>query len=129
MSIAHAGEVTLAVVGRGPIGCDVEIVVRRPAVRWRDLLGSERFQLAELIARECAETVDAAGTRVWAASESLKKAGLAAKTPLLFASATPDGWVRMTAGSSVAMTYVEPVGKQNGRLCIAILAEIHHARV
>ena len=129
VSIAHAGEVTLAVVGRGPIGCDVEIVVRRPAVRWRDLLGSERFQLAELIARECAETVDAAGTRVWAASESLKKAGLAAKTPLLFASATPDGWVRMTAGSSVAMTYVEPVGKQNGQLCIAILAEIHHARV
>ena len=129
VSIAHAGAITFAVVGKGPIGCDVEIIVRRPAVRWQDLLGSERFQLAELIARECAETVDAAGTRVWAASESLKKAGTSATAPLLFGSAGPSGWVRIVAGTSVVMTYVEPVGKQDDQLCFAIYAETHHARV
>ena len=52
VSAAHAGELTLAVTSAGPVGCDLEVVTPRDASVWRDLLGPDGFQLAELIASE-----------------------------------------------------------------------------
>ena len=84
---------------------------------------------AELIAHECAESLDAAGTRVWAASECLKKAGMSTSTPLLFDSVETDGWVRFTAGWLATATYIELPRKQDDELCFAIVTEIPHANV
>ncbi|MBV8203010.1 MAG: SDR family NAD(P)-dependent oxidoreductase, partial [Acidobacteria bacterium] len=53
VSAAHAAGLVLAVAGGevgNRIGCDLEAIIERPAETWRDLLGSERFALAELIA-------------------------------------------------------------------------------
>ena len=46
----------MAVAGRSPVGCDLELVVTRPPGIWCDMLGVERFKLAELISREAQET-------------------------------------------------------------------------
>ena len=81
VSVSHAGDLTLAVSGRGPIGCDVEPVTPRAESVWQDLLGRERFGLAQVVAEEAAENHDAAATRVWAALESLKKAGAMMDAP------------------------------------------------
>ncbi|HSS52270.1 MAG TPA: SDR family NAD(P)-dependent oxidoreductase, partial [Thermoanaerobaculia bacterium] len=88
VSVSHAGSLLLAVArdarhGRdGRIGCDLEPVAARPEEVWRGLLGPDRFALAELIARERGESRDAAATRVWAAAESLAKAGVPHGAPL-----------------------------------------------
>src|SRR5207244_12452687 len=49
VSVAHAGDLTLAVAGPGPLGCDLEPVTPRPGLVWRDLLGQERPALARVI--------------------------------------------------------------------------------
>ncbi|MES1210838.1 MAG: polyketide synthase dehydratase domain-containing protein, partial [Acidobacteriota bacterium] len=91
---SHAGSLVLQVEGDGRLGCDLEPVTERTEAVWRDLLG-ERFALAELIARERGETSDAAATRVWAAIESLKKAGVPHGAPLVLEglSTSSDGWL------------------------------------
>ncbi|HEU4455752.1 MAG TPA: SDR family NAD(P)-dependent oxidoreductase, partial [Longimicrobium sp.] len=83
VSAAHCGELTLGVAGLGPLGCDLERVTPRPASLWRDLLGADGFRLAEEIARQAGEELDAAATRVWSARECLRKAGLPHDAPLV----------------------------------------------
>jgi enediyne polyketide synthase len=97
--VAHADNLTLAIAGSPPIGCDLELIVSRPEAVWQGLLGIERIRLAKLIAQETAESLDHAATRVWAAGECLKKAGAIPNGPLNYFTFTPEGWVLLNAGS------------------------------
>lgn len=121
VSASHAGELTLAVAGDGPVGCDLEPVATRTRSAWRRLLGSERFSLVESITREGAEALNPAATRVWAASECLKKAGATVDAPLVFLDSTDDGWVMMRSGALVAATYIAPVRGEEDDLALAIV--------
>jgi YbgC/YbaW family acyl-CoA thioester hydrolase len=122
VSAAHAGQVTLAVCAPGPVGCDLEPVVSRPEATWRDLLGAQKMQLAELIAREQAEDIDCAATRVWGVLEGLKKAGFTADAPLVFASRQSDGWVMLESGSLAAASYLTRVRGLAARLAVVVVA-------
>ncbi|MCI0461425.1 MAG: type I polyketide synthase [Gemmataceae bacterium] len=133
VSAAHARDLTLAVAGPGPLGCDVEPVVARSASSWRDLLGAERLALAGLIARERGEDEDTAATRLWAATECLKKAGAGIHTPLTLVSpgvaGAADGWVQLAAGPLVIATLVTLVHGTTDRLVFAVLVRNDHARL
>jgi enediyne polyketide synthase len=118
-STAHADPLTLAVASRLPVGCDLEMVASRSPAVWRDLLGHERFTLAEVIARSANEDLDTAGTRVWAAMEAEKKAGAAANG-LVFAGSTGDGWVTIAAGTRVCATCAFPVRGMREPLVAAV---------
>ncbi|MFP5287524.1 MAG: polyketide synthase dehydratase domain-containing protein, partial [Thermoanaerobaculia bacterium] len=123
VSIAHAPGLVLAVTGRGRIGCDLEPVAPREPGVWRDLLGAERFQLAELIARERGETPDEAATRVWAAAESLTKAGVPHGAPLTLDTTSDDGWLTFRSGDLRIGTFVGPVRELAGGAALAVLVE------
>lgn len=127
VSASHAGELTLAVAGAGPIGCDLEPVAPHDPDTWKDLLGEDRMKLAELLVLETSESLDAAATRVWTAIESLKKAGALVGTPLTLKSSEPDGWVLMNAGSSVIGTYVDRATGDDRGLALAIIAGHHES--
>jgi len=74
VSAAHDDWAALAVAGTGEQGCDLAPVEPRPRERWLALLGAEREPLLdELISG--GDTLDVAGTRLWAAAEAAKKAG------------------------------------------------------
>ena len=75
VSAAHMNGLTLAVAGPGTLACDLEQVSTRSDQVWRDLLGGERWRLAELISNQAGEDKQTSATRVWTAIESLKKAG------------------------------------------------------
>jgi enediyne polyketide synthase len=64
VSTSHAGGFTLAVAGAGGAACDLEEVAARTDAVWRDLLGDQKFKLAERIARERRESKDTAATRL-----------------------------------------------------------------
>ena len=117
----------MAVAGPGPMGCDVEPVTPRSAETWQDLLGTERFALAELVAREADEDRDTAATRVWAAGECLKKAGVSLDSPLVLASAHADGWVVLSSGSLAIASFVAPVRDRQERLALAVLTRSNRA--
>jgi enediyne polyketide synthase len=120
ISAAHAGELTLAVAGPPPLGCDLEAVEERPFTVWQDLLGAQRFQLAELIATEAGEDVATAFTRVWVASECLKKAGAAWDTPLVLATRKAESWVILAAGALRVATLVTQVRDVENRLVVGV---------
>jgi enediyne polyketide synthase len=121
VSVAHARDLTLALAGHRPVGCDIEPVVGRPDVTWQDLLGPDRFALAQFIARESREDLAAAATRVWTASECLKKAGALADAPLILATSTMDGWVVLESGLLAIATFIAPVQAMQEPLAFAIL--------
>ncbi|HEY2951455.1 MAG TPA: SDR family NAD(P)-dependent oxidoreductase [Verrucomicrobiae bacterium] len=123
VSVAHAGELTLAVTGPGPVGCDLEVVTSRSIGVWQGLLGVERFRLAEWISREADEDIDAAATRVWVAGECLKKAGAASGAPLTMASVKKDGWVLLASGSLSIAIGLAPVARPQSRMAIGVLTQ------
>jgi enediyne polyketide synthase len=121
VSVSHSDVLTLAVAAGVPIGCDVETITPRSSKLWRDLLGGERADVGEWIAREAAESDAVAGTRVWTAIESLKKAGAPPDLALTVGGELADGWVTLKAGRYRVSTWVPP-GPANG-IALAIATE------
>ena len=129
VSASHCEDLTMAVVGPSPIGCDLELVVTRPPEIWCDILGVERFKLAEVISREAQETLDVAATRVWTSVECLKKAGAGIAAPLVFAGAAPNGWLLFASGAlKIASCVIKRKGEKED-LAIALLTGGGDARV
>jgi enediyne polyketide synthase len=122
VSAAHCGDLTVAVAGSAPLGCDVEAVKVRPDPVWRDLLGPKRLSLAELVANEACEEKAIAATRVWAASECLRKAGTPVDAPLVLASSAAEGWVLLSSGPLVTATFVAPVRGAQNKIVLAFLS-------
>jgi enediyne polyketide synthase len=129
VSASHCGDLTMAVAGRSPVGCDVESVSTRRAETWRDMLGVERFKLADVIADETDETLDAAATRVWTSIECLKKAGVGITAPLIFNGVAPNGWVLLASGELRIASCVLRTDGMNEDLAIALLTGGKDARV
>lgn len=123
LSFSHAGELVLAVEREGTVGCDLESVASRTPAVWRDLLGAERYALAELITREQGEAPDSAATRVWAAAESLKKAGAPHGAPLTLDTTGEDGWLLFRSGDFRIGTLLAPVRELAGDAVLAVLVE------
>jgi enediyne polyketide synthase len=121
LSTAHTGDLTLAVSGEVSVSCDLEQIGARPSAAWQDLLGTERFQLAELLTQEAGEALDAAATRVWAASECLVKAGLPLQAPLVFDSSRGEECVVLRAGEWLVVTFVVAVRDTPGKLAAGVL--------
>ena len=125
ISVAHANDLTLAVAGAGGAACDMEAVVSKPDHVWRGLLGEEKFKLAELIARERTESVDAAATRLWTAIECMKKIGQQALAPLVLETNTEDGWTLLRSGTIVIPTCVMAVHGVSSSLSLAVALQSH----
>lgn len=121
LSAAHTENLVMAVASQEVIGCDLEAVQVREEETWLDLLGQERFALAELIASLRGESADAARTRVWTALESLKKAGLPQTTPLTLLVSQPDGWIVLSAGKLLVATFVTHVKGHDKPLAFAVV--------
>lgn len=122
VAAAHAGPLTFAVAADRRTGCDIEPVSKRDDTSWRALLGDSGMALCGLIAGEKCECRDAAATRIWAALECAKKAGLPAGGPLLLDTATPDGWVLLRAGHARIATYVAQLRGRPEPMAVALLA-------
>jgi enediyne polyketide synthase len=128
-SVSHAGGLTLAVAGSGPLGCDIEPVKARSATVWRHLLGDERSSLVEIVERETGDERDAAATRVWSACECLKKAGAGTDAPLVFATSSPDGWLLFASGKFIIASNVFLLQTPEERLSLAVLVKDDNERL
>jgi enediyne polyketide synthase len=120
VSAAHTLDFTLAVASAGGTACDLEEVAARTDAVWCDLLGEEKFKLAERIARERVESVDTAATRLWTALECMKKIGQPVNAPLVLESNTADGWTLLRSGTIVISTCVAAVRGMKSPLGMAV---------
>ncbi|MFC3980127.1 type I polyketide synthase [Streptosporangium jomthongense] len=122
VSASHGAGLTLCVVAVGTTGCDVEAVRERTVEDWRGLLGPH-FGLAELVAMELGGSLDAAATRVWAAAECLRKAGLPPGAPLTWTSERRDAWTVLASGGLRVATLVTTLRDAVEPVVFAILTE------
>ncbi|RKT19443.1 enediyne polyketide synthase [Streptomyces sp. 1114.5] len=120
VSASHGAGMTMAVVGRGRLACDLETVLERSAEDWQALLGSGQLPLRDLLVTEAADTPAVAGTRVWSALECLRKAG-ATSQALTLDRAHPDGWVVLSAGDATVATWVTTVNDRTEPVVFAAL--------
>ena len=126
VSVSHSGDLTLAVAAHSLVACDLEVVATRSPAIWSDMLGVERFKLAEVISRETQETLDEAATRVWTAIECLKKAGAGMDAPLVFVNAAVNGWIVLASGGlKIASGVIERDGEKED---LAIGIALEHSR-
>ena len=123
VSASHCGDLTMAVAGATPVGCDLEKVEERPPSVWRALLGDVRFELAQLIERHARENPVVSATRVWSAGEALKKVGAPTNAPLVFVLSAADGCVSLSSGNFKILTYATELREGEGRFVIAVLSE------
>jgi enediyne polyketide synthase len=125
VSASHCSGLTLAVAGLTLVGCDMEPVAVRADSIWRDLLGVERFSLAEQVSALVREDRNRAATRVWCASECLKKAGASPVAPLIFGDDRGEGWVVLRSGAFIIATYAAIVNGRDSELVLAVLGAEH----
>lgn len=123
VSTSHTNNLTIAIAGPAPVGCDIEPVQARPPSLWYDLLGSQRYELVKVMAQEGGEDQDTAATRVWTASECLKKAGVIVDAPLILRSVEEDGWVLLSTGSFITATYAGSVRGYQNRVVMAVIVK------
>lgn len=74
VSLSHDHQVCLCVAGQGSQGCDIAPVTHRSPVDWIALLTTAREPLMQKLLANGSDSVDIAGTRIWAAIEALRKA-------------------------------------------------------
>ncbi len=129
ISAAHSQDWTIAVAGCAPIACDLEPVTARSRLLWIDLLGSDRWELARLIARETGEPIDRSATRVWVAGECLTKAGVAIAAPIVLVAKADDGAVLLGSGSLAIATFVISGRSGPERLVVGLLARADDAKI
>jgi enediyne polyketide synthase len=120
VSAAHSNGLTLAVAAAGEVGCDLEPICQRAEEVWRDLLGPERWLLAQLIARQAQEDIHTAATRVWTAMESLAKAGVSQNGPLVLLSPPLDGKGGISLGAPGVTVATSVLRLQNDPLPYAV---------
>lgn len=124
VSASHAHDLTLAVAGKGSLGCDIEFVCDRPSDTWLDLLGEERLGLAHVISDRFGEELEVSATRVWTASECLRKAGESINAPMILSSSgTESGWVQLSSGRLVIATVLIRVCGSRNLLVVGVLVE------
>jgi enediyne polyketide synthase len=96
-------------------------VAARTDAAWHDLLGTQGYALAQVIARESASDSNAAATRVWTAVECLKKAGAPPLGPLVLESLAEDHWVLFRSGADMIATWVAPIQGCTSPMALGIL--------
>ena len=120
LSASHHADLTLAVVSPHAVGCDMEAIVHRSSQLWQDLLSPERFRLATFLVSQTGEDLDTVGTRLWVASECLKKVGAMVNVALRFHEQKEHGWLLLQAGSFFIATYTTRVRNEEMPLVFAL---------
>ena len=120
VSSSHAGPLTLAFAGPQPVGCDIEPVHGWPSEKWETLLGPTLFSLSRRIADQSGCDLDVAGTRTWAASESLKKLGHPDPASMNHVSSEADGWDILRAGDTAVAVCSLTIGSDPSPTALAI---------
>jgi enediyne polyketide synthase len=123
ISVSHGAGQTIAVSAALPVGCDMEPVVQRSEEDWQGLLGDESFALAQLLAQENAEDLETAATRVWGATECLRKTGHARIELVVAGSPRPDRWVLLRSGHATVATFVTTVQQTTEPVVFALSIE------
>ncbi len=122
VSVAHCGELSLAVASVNTVSCDMERVVEREPDFWRSVLGADHIALVnQLMKQPTAEGFNSSATRVWCVMECLKKAALPINSPITIKSRSNDGWIALETGEHVVGSFIVQLKNSDELFGLAIL--------
>lgn len=121
LSASHGAGVTLAVAADGPVGCDIEEVVRRTEDDWRRLLGTDGASLAAAVT-DLGWPADHARTAVWSVTEAVRKAGGGQADRAHLRTLRDDGGAEFAAGRFRAVAHMITDGSAPGAPVPAVSA-------
>ncbi|MFC0529831.1 type I polyketide synthase [Phytohabitans kaempferiae] len=122
-SASHAAGLTFAVTARAAaVACDVELATARTAEEWEGLIGGDGLALATLLARENGEDLSVSATRVWGATECLRKIGHT-RVELVAEPNAPLGWAVLRSGRARIATFSTALRGSAEPAVFAMLAE------
>ena len=123
VSTSHAGKLTLATCSEAGVSCDLATIEARRAGDWMSLLTGDQRRLAEVLELEAAEDFSVAATRVWAAAECLKKAGLPGgpTSPLTLQAHGEDHWLLLGSPVASVATWVAQVRSEMQTMVFSFL--------
>jgi enediyne polyketide synthase len=124
VSASHAGDLTLAIAGPDPLGCDIERVVDRTASQWLDLLGENRFALANLVAKNLDEALSLSATRIWTATEALTKVGMMTDAPTRLDSLHATDWALFSSGSFKIASFPMQIRDNAEKLVLSVVTQL-----
>ncbi len=119
-STAYSENWKFAVNSAIPVGCDLQSVPQKNTGDWEAMLGKEGFKLAEVTAGIIQEQLDISATRIWAARESMKKAGLSVSAPLTLNPDSLAQWVVFRSGDSAIFSSVIHASATDAAMCVAV---------
>ena len=73
VSLSHDERILICVAGEKSQGCDIAPITRRTSEAWKFLLGKKQDDLIKELLNDF-DSIDQAGTRIWATLEALRKA-------------------------------------------------------
>jgi len=118
-SVAYSSNWKLAISSKLPIGCDLEQVKTQENGYWQRMLGVRGFKLVEIASEMLEEAIEVSGTRVWAARESMKKAGLTVDAPLVIDLVSSPQWVVFKSGKSFVFSSLVETTEHDQLFCVA----------
>ncbi len=123
VTASHGAGVTFAVASQRRVSCDVELATTRSDDEWASLLGPDELALARLLASGRGESLSLAATRVWGATECLRKIGHATIT-LADASGPEAGrWVVLSSGGARIASFTTSLHGVTEPVVFTMLAE------
>jgi enediyne polyketide synthase len=123
VTASHGAGVTFAVASQRRVSCDVELATTRSDDEWASLLGPDGLALARLLASGRGESLSLAATRVWGATECLRKTGHATIT-LADASGPEAGrWVVLSSGGARIASFTTSLHGVTEPVVFTMLAE------
>ena len=122
MSATHARDLILAVAGPDTVTCDIEPAIARSGSIWRDLLGPDRWELAQFIMHETGEDVTRGGDSGLGRQRMLDESRRGSKRSLGLCEARPRGRdVLLDSGSLAIATFVLPDRNGQDFLVVGLL--------
>ncbi|HYE07047.1 MAG TPA: SDR family NAD(P)-dependent oxidoreductase [Planctomycetota bacterium] len=120
LSISHCGDLSVAVRGALPVGCDVQDQDPRQRADWIDLLGPGLAAPWRELVDGHGETAALAGARMWTARESLIKCRASGFAPLTIRERRADGTVLFAGGERIVASIPLPAIAGRASLVAAV---------
>jgi enediyne polyketide synthase len=75
VSKSDSGTVQSAIIASERVGLDIEMVKPSNESRWKNVLRTPQYELAEYLSKELKEDINVSATRIWTAIECVRKIG------------------------------------------------------
>ena len=105
LTLSHSSNLSLGIIAKESVSCDLAEIHQHANETWKGILGELHNHILIHLIETLGESKDFAGTRLWAARESLVKLGISPAVPMIVVSKVKDDAVLFRCGKAYVLTF------------------------